>query len=162
MEEQKKPFFSYRTSRQKQLQKATKDPAKNNLLRLREFEEGRALLRLWQSKGDAKFKRPHGLIHGLTRTQTAKMRAKAKREAQIIVRHMMDNNMIPKDGYAKEAIEAAVEVMRMDAIHVRDKLAAAKVVLEFTMTKPETKSSVSVKTAEDFLSEIAKDAGIGG
>ena len=64
---------------------------------------------------------------------------------------------IPKNEFAKEAIEAAVESMRMDAINVKDKLAAARLVLEFTMAKPASSSEVTVKTAESFLADIAAE-----
>lgn len=103
-----------------------------------------------------------GHLDGYSLRVFRRMRARARQEAKIIVEYMMEKEMIPKDGYAKEAIETAVELMRLDAIHPRDKLAAAKVVLEYTMAKPATEANVNVKTAEDFLAEIAKDAGIGG
>lgn len=64
---------------------------------------------------------------------------------------------IPKSEFAREAIEAAVESMRMEAINVKDKLAAARLVLEFTMAKPAAQSEVTVKTAESFLADIAKE-----
>jgi len=135
---------------------------KNLFIRLRESDEGKALLMLWDArKYEAKRGRTRGHSDGITIRRLRSLRARAKREAKIIVEYMMEQNMIPKEGYAKEALETAVEVMRLQEIHPRDKLAASKLVLEYTMSKPATESNISVKTAEDFLDEIAKDAGIG-
>lgn len=72
----------------------------------------------------------------------------------------MEKDLIPKGAFAKEAIEAVVEVMRLDKLPPKDKIAAARTVLEWTMAKPASESTVNVKTAEDFLADIAKDAGI--
>jgi len=135
---------------------------KNLFIRLRESDEGQALLKLWDAKRfESKQGRSRGHSDGITIKRLRTLRARAKREAKIIVRYMMEQGMIPKEGYAKEALETAVEVMRLEEIHPRDKLAASKLVLEYTMAKPATDTNVNVRTAEDFLDEIAKDAGIG-
>jgi hypothetical protein len=67
---------------------------------------------------------------------------------------------IPKQEFAKEAIETSVEIMRREDINVKDKLAAAKTVLEWTMAKPASETTVNVKTAESFLDEIAAEVGL--
>lgn len=86
------------------------------------------------------------------------MRAIAKDEAKRMVRIMEKKGFeIPKNEFAREAIEAAVETMRMDAISPKDKLTAARLVLDFTMSKPAAQAELTVKKAEDFLAEIAKD-----
>lgn len=128
-------------------------------------DEGRALNRLRINRGLERGNGPgrkHGAIDGSSVRKRERSRVTAKAEAKIIVEYMMENNMIPKEGYAKEAIQTAVELMRETEIHPRDKLAAAKVVLEYTLAKPATETTVNVKSAEDFLAEIAKDAGISG
>jgi hypothetical protein len=86
------------------------------------------------------------------------MRAIAKDEAKRMVRIMEKKGFeIPENEYAREAIEAAVETMRMEAISPKDKLTAARLVLDFTKSKPAAQTEVTVKKAEDFLAEIAKD-----
>ena len=57
------------------------------------------------------------------------------------------------DSYAKEALQTAVEIMREPAQN-RDKLTAARMVLDFTKTKPTSKSEVTIGKAEAFLSSL--------
>lgn len=141
-------------------QKAVKDRGKNLFIRLQESPEGQALWKLWTDrKMLAKRGRSPGHLDGYTLKVWKKLQARAQEEAKIIVRYMMEKEMIPKGEYAKEALETVVEVMRLPS-HPRDKVAAAKIVLEWTMAKPASESTVNVKTAEDFLAEVAKDAGI--
>jgi hypothetical protein len=86
------------------------------------------------------------------------MRAIAKDEAKRMVRIMEKKGFqVPENEYAREAIEAAVETMRMDAISPKDKLTAARLVLDFTKAKPAAQTELTVKRAEDFLADIAKD-----
>lgn len=98
-----------------------------------------------------------GSKDGYTATELNKQRAKAKAEAKVIVEYMEKKFDLPKDEFAKEALTTAVEIMRVDAINAKDKLAAARTVLEWTMAKPVAQSEVTVKRAEDFLTEIAND-----
>jgi hypothetical protein len=86
------------------------------------------------------------------------MIAKARAEAKDIVKHMEDKGIaIPKDEYAREAMTSVVELMRRTDTLPKDKLAAARTVLEWTIAKPAAETNVTVKKAEDFLSEIAED-----
>ena len=62
-----------------------------------------------------------------------------------------DNNI--DDEYAVEALKTAVEIMREPAQN-RDKLTAARMVLDFTKTKPVSKSEVTVGKAEAFLESL--------
>jgi hypothetical protein len=96
-----------------------------------------------------------GSKDGFTQAELIKQRAKAKAEAVEIVAYMEKKFDLPKDDFAKEALTTAVEIMRIDAINVKDKLAAARTVLEWTMAKPATQNEVTVKRAEDFLNDIA-------
>lgn len=98
-----------------------------------------------------------GSKDGYTQTELQKQRTKAKAEAQRIVEYMEQKFDLPKDEFAKEALTTAVEIMRIDAINVKDKLAAARTVLEWTMAKPASQNEVTVKRAEDFLNDIAID-----
>lgn len=84
---------------------------------------------------------------------------RAKAEAKQIVEYMETQKgfEVPKVDFAKEAITTAVEIMRREDINVKDKLTAAKTVLEWTMAKPASESTVNVKTAESFLEDIAAE-----
>lgn len=60
------------------------------------------------------------------------------------------------DVYAKEALKTAVEIMREPGQN-RDRLTAARMVLDFTKTKPASKSEVTIGKAEAFLSSLLTD-----
>lgn len=131
---------------------------------MQETPEGRALWKIWTDRRFLKPNgkgpgRPAGSIDGYSGAELRKQRAQAKAEAIKMVDYMIKKEIvdIPEVEYAKEALVAAVESMRMEAINVKDKLAAARLVLEYTKAKPAAKSEVTVKTAEDFLLDIAKD-----
>lgn len=164
MEEAPKPKKQRARKREKNLHQARNDPAKNLFIRMQETPEGRALWKIWTDRRFLKPNgkgpgRPAGSIDGYSGAELRKQRAQAKAEAIKMVDYMIKKEIvdIPEVEYAKEALVAAVESMRMEAINVKDKLAAARLVLEYTKAKPAAKSEVTVKTAEDFLLDIAKD-----
>lgn len=89
-----------------------------------------------------------------------KVRSDAKIEAKEIMKIMTDTKIIPEgmDPLAHEALEFAVGVVRaknpendQPAYAIRDHLAASRLVLEYTHTKPATTSNVTLATAESFL-----------
>ena len=57
------------------------------------------------------------------------------------------------DEYSKEALRAAVSIMREPAQN-RDKLTAARLVLDFTRSKTAASVEVTVGKAESFLSSL--------
>ena len=61
-----------------------------------------------------------------------------------------------EDEYQKEALTTAVEVMRLVG-ETRERLAAARLVLDFTKSKPASKSDVSISRAEDFLASLLQE-----
>ena len=116
--------------------------------------------KLWTDKRHAaKLGRPLGSTEGILKSKREKIKHKAKAEAVVIVNFMEQTKgyEIPKQEFAKEAIVCAVEIMRRDDIHPKDKLAAAKTVLDWTLAKPATEANVNVKTAESFLEDIAAE-----
>lgn len=132
---------------------------------MQQTEEGRTLWKIWTDRrflnpnGRGLPGRPRGSIDGYSKSELNKQRKIAKQEAIKIVEYMEKEKgfEIPKQEFAKEAIVAAVETMRMDAISPKDKLTAARLVLDFTMAKPASQSEVTVKKAEDFLADIAAE-----
>lgn len=84
--------------------------------------------------------------------------AHAMAEAKQLVNIMEQKGYnIPKDEYAREGIEAVVAMVRLTDISPKDRLAAARTLLDFTMAKPATDTNLNVKKAEDFLADLAKD-----
>jgi hypothetical protein len=125
----------------------------NPFSRLYKTEEGRAKIAEWRKKQkETGTGRKPGQPDGLTKDEFFAARDKAKAEAKIIVEIMSKENNI-ENVYAKEALETAVEIMRLPA-NASNRLSAAKLVLEYTKEKPSTKSEVTVQKAEDFLESI--------
>jgi len=84
--------------------------------------------------------------------------AKAAQQPIIerIMKKMADNGQLPDDPMAVEALKEAMTVLR-SPIPPKEKIAAARLVLDFTKPKPTTKVEHTVRTAEDFLDEMAED-----
>ena len=81
----------------------------------------------------------------------------AKADAKKVVEIMKKQYDI-EDPRAEEALETAVEIMRTP-VHNRDRLQAAKLILDFTKVKPVAKSEVVIGNAEAFLSSLLDDTG---
>lgn len=84
------------------------------------------------------------------------IRQRVKAEAKEVVRIMSEQYNI-EDDYAKAALETAVEVMREPGNN-RERVAAARLVLDFTKSKPATKNEVAISKAEDFLASLIDDS----
>ena len=80
------------------------------------------------------------------------IREKARAEADKVVAIMSEQFDI-NDEYSKEALRAAVAIMREPSQN-RDKLTAARLVLDFTRSKPAASVEVTVGKAESFLSSL--------
>lgn len=91
------------------------------------------------------------------KAEVAEARAKAAEEAKKIVSIINDGSP-PEDPRAVEALEYAVTVIRASGADgtptekTRERLAAAKLVLEYTKQKPASK--VEMSKAEDFLAVL--------
>ena len=132
-----------------------KAPKKNYFATLMETPEGRELRKQWSTKPRKNGGRPRGVPDGYRREQIEPLRAKAKKEAKKVVTIMAEKYGI-EDEYAKEALTTAVEVMRVPG-ETRERLAAARLVLDFTKTRPVAKSEVTIGKAEEFLASLIDD-----
>ena len=132
-------------------------PKKNYFATLMETPEGRALRKEWSTRPRKNPGRPKGVPDGHTAESIKPIREQAKKDAIKVVDIMTDKYNI-EDEYQKEALTTAVEVMRCDG-QTRERLAAARLVLDFTKSKPATKSNVSISKAEDFLASLLDDEG---
>tara|TARA_B110000208_G_scaffold63044_1_gene81832 strand:+ start:6870 stop:7394 length:525 start_codon:yes stop_codon:yes gene_type:complete len=117
--------------------------------------EGRALRKQWSTKPRKNAGRPKGVPDGYRKDTIAPLRAQAKIDANKVVEIMSDKYNI-EDEYQKEALHTAVEVMRLVG-ETRERLAAARLVLDFTKSKPASKSDVSISKAEDFLASLLQE-----
>ena len=124
----------------------------NYFSKLMQTEEGRALRKQWSNKKRKNAGRPQGTPDGYTLAMIAPIRKQAKLDSARIVKIMAEEHQID-DEYAVEALKAAVEIMREPGQN-RDRLTAARMVLDFTKTKPAAKSEVTIGKAEAFLESL--------
>lgn len=134
-----------------------KAPKQNYFSTLMQTEEGRRLRQEWSRKKRKNPGRPRGVPDGFRKHQIEPLRAKIRKEATELVEIMAEKFEIESE-YAKEALTTAVEVMRVPG-ETRERLAAARLVLDFTKQKPASKSEVAVSKAEDFLASLIEDDG---
>ena len=132
-----------------------KAPKKNYFSTLMETPEGRELRRQWSTKPRKNGGRPKGVPDGYRKADIDPIRAEAKRKADKAVKIMAKEHNI-EDDYAQEALRTAVEVMQVPG-ETRERLAAARLVLDFTKSRPASKSEVTIGKAEEFLASLLTD-----
>ncbi len=131
-----------------------KAPKRNYFSTLMDTEEGRALRKEWSNKPKKNSGRPRGVPDGYRKEQIEPIRAKNKKEAERLVEIMADKYNIENE-YAKTALKTAVEVMTTVG-ETRERLSAARLVLDFTKQKPASKNEVTTHKAEEFLATLAQ------
>lgn len=95
-----------------------------------------------------------GVPTGFTKEQAQAAWAKSNKEAKIIVENMVKEGLTSDDEKGNMALEFAAAVVRNDTLPLREKLGAAKLLLEYCKAKPAAKQEVSLTRAEDFLSAL--------
>ena len=102
--------------------------------------------------------RPLGSYDGVRKAERDKINAEAKQYAKGMIETMKTKGILTEedDPRAVEALEGAVAVMRTPS-NQQIKLAAAKLVLEYTKAKPAAKSEVMVNKAEEWLAAITQE-----
>lgn len=103
-----------------------------------------------------------GVPDGFARRKTewqATLEAKAAEAAGIVdqmeAAGMIDPTAAGTDAaHAREAMQFAVSVVRNGRISERERIAAARLVLEFTRQKPAMTGRVNLLTAEEFLAQL--------
>jgi len=100
--------------------------------------------------------KPHGVPRRMSVAQHAAHQAAQKPIIARIMKKMAANQQLPDDPMAVEALEKAMTVLR-DNITPKDKIAAARLILDFTKAKPAQKLEHTVRSAEDILDEMAAE-----
>ena len=78
----------------------------------------------------------------------------AKQDVKRIISIMAEEGILPEDPLAREALETALQLMR-EAGPKDFKHKVLRTILEYRLAKPAQKQDVTVRTAEDFLDELA-------
>ena len=97
-----------------------------------------------------------GVPSSRTAQQHAQVVADQQTEIKRIIKKMADQGTLPDDPRAVKAMTHAMHVLRT-SVTAKDRLAAARLVLDFTKSKPTAKIEHTVKSAEDLLDEINDD-----
>lgn len=98
--------------------------------------------------------RPIGNSDGFNKRTLALAHAEAKEQVKKDMANIKKTTELSE--MAEEALEGALTVLRAPASQ-STKLSAAKLILEFTKSKPVAKSEVSVNKAEEWLASLAHD-----
>lgn len=108
----------------------------------------------------AKFTRT-GVPDGMRRRTAKRLWAKAEAAADRYIQMLKDEGDLPQIPNTEEAMaEAALkEAFKLATVSgdSKIKIAAIRTVLDFTKSKPESKSKVTVETAEDWLKAAQED-----
>ena len=104
-----------------------------------------------------------GIPHGMTRATVAPLWAKARLQADRFIQMLTDTGQLPEvivpdsdEEKGKLALHEAC-VLALGPGEKQAKLAALRTVLEYTRSKPESKSKMTINTSEDFLAAIAAE-----
>jgi methanogenic corrinoid protein MtbC1 len=82
----------------------------------------------------------------------------AKRTADKAIKLMAEKKIwVADNATAENAMRNAIEIMESQIGSTQSRLAAAKIVLEYTQVKPVTRNETTLKTAEEFLASIIED-----
>lgn len=101
--------------------------------------------------------RPLGSRDGISKKTRARFWKQARFEATLTMKKLEQaGKLVEADDYAREALHEALVTMRLPGT-ARDKVAAARLVLDFTMAKPASKSEITVNKAEEWLAAVAED-----
>ena len=131
-------------------------PKNNFFATLMSTPEGRALRKEWSKRPRKNPGRPKGVPDGYRKNTIEPLRQELRGEAEKVVEVMTKKLDVNPDEYATEALVTAVEIMRSpDA--TRDRLSAARLVLDFTKQKPASKSEMAISQAESFLEGLLQE-----
>ena len=94
-----------------------------------------------------------GIPMGRSTKHHQKILAAQRPEVDRIIKKMAKDGTLPEDPMAVEALKSAMMILRTAETH-KDKLAASRLVLDFTKAKPTAKIEHTIRSAEDLLDEM--------
>jgi hypothetical protein len=101
--------------------------------------------------------RPKGTPFGMSKRRWAVTLDEAHKLARKIMKKAEENGDLPENALARDAMKQAIVMLASDELIPKDKLAVIRTILEYNMAKPAATSNVNIKTAEDFLDELAEE-----
>jgi hypothetical protein len=94
----------------------------------------------------------------MTRKKIERARKRGAKKAKAKVEQMAEELGIEldEDSAARKALEYAVAVVETGKDGTREKIAAARLILDFTKKKPATTGEVTLNTTEEFLKVLSE------
>lgn len=101
--------------------------------------------------------RAAGHVKGIRLKTLLRKQADARREVKRIIRHMTAKKIFVADNdMSEESFAALLEIVRTPG-DAKNKIQAAKAILEYTQKKPVAASEVTLNSAESFLDAVLAD-----
>lgn len=101
--------------------------------------------------------RRQGVPDGMRKAEADVLNTAAKESARETMSELVKSGALGDlDAKAAEALESAIEVMRKPGSK-QVQLQAARLVLDFTKSKPASKSDITVNKAEEWLAAVATE-----
>ena len=117
-------------------------------------------LRKWREANPGRSGRGHGQPDGVRLKDWLKIKEQAAIKAEKAIKIMAEKKIwVPENDMSERAMRTALEVMESNTGETRNRLAAAKTILEFVQPKPVVKTETTIKSAEAFLEALAEDEG---
>ncbi len=145
--------------------KSRSEAAKNSpnaVWKTPEWQAKRAAARVRGGQNSSRAGVPNGYTRDGVKRARRVYRTQAIRLVQKII-EMADEEtkkILTEDERARQALEVSTEIMLSkgnELVSTKDRIAAARTVLEWTKKKPAVQNDVTVRTAEDFLDDLAKE-----
>lgn len=95
-----------------------------------------------------------GKLPHMTFAELARSKEDARIIANRIYKIMDKDGSLPENPIAREAMKRAMEMLAEEN-STKDKISLIRTLLEYNLAKPASTQNVNLKTAEDFLDELA-------
>lgn len=119
-------------------------------------EKLREIQRLGVKASSKAGRKPKGIPPKTTNREFAIQKDEARKIAHRIYKQMDLEGALPENPIARKAMKTALEMLAEDN-STRDKLSIVRTLLEFNHSKPASTQNVNLRTAEDFLDELAAE-----
>jgi hypothetical protein len=99
-----------------------------------------------------------GVLDGTRKTTIGPIREQAKQDAEKVWNYMVEKKVFQADNdVAEESVKTLVEILRLPGAE-KDRISAAKALLEYTQRKPAAYSEVTLNKAETFLEAVLMES----
>lgn len=121
------------------------------------FREMSRKAALSKARSDAGRRKPvDGCPLRMTMHEWAIHKTEARKIAHKVYNIMDQNGSLPENPIARQAMKTALEMLAENNTS-KDRLAIVRTLLEYNLAKPASTQNVNLKTAEDYLDDLAAE-----